>query len=377
MGETEHRENRLLGVAAAAIWLIFLVFPISGGMQREPEPAQWAGLVVGLTVFSAAYLVPFADIRALRKWSGPRLGITVSLVMVAGAALAVPASDFTVIYLAPYLVALWCFTQELRIGLTVSVLVVLVAMVVAAVVGGDTPIVWRVLPLAVSSLPIVGMALVVQREDQILALREQVRAARQREAIARDVHDVLGHSLTVVAVKTELARRLVHLDAARAEAELDDVLRLTRESLVEVRATVGGLRTPDVTEQIAAARTALTAAGIRARIDVVGEDGADDSDGLGAIPVAQREVFAWCLRESVTNVVRHSGARRCIVALGPGRLVVEDDGRGPGAAGPAAGGPGDGNGLTGMRERVAQIGGTLTVGPARGSESGTRVEVTA
>nr|WP_241728651.1 sensor histidine kinase [Nocardioides zeae] len=185
---------------------------------------------------------------------------------------------------------------------------------------------------------------------------EEIALVAERERVARDVHDVLGHSLTVVVAKAELAERLVDLDPERAKAEIASIRSLSREALGEVRATVSGLRVARLGDELASAREALTAA------DIV----ADVPSDPDVVDPRRRIVVAWVLREAVTNVVRHSGASRCTVELGDARLAVSDDGRG-GVHQP-------GNGLRGIGERVRAAGGTLTV--TSGPEGGTRLEVT-
>ena len=151
--------------------------------------------------------------------------------------------------------------------------------------------------------------------------------------------------------------RLLEADPARARAELAEIQSLTRQALAEIRATVSGLRVARLADELAAAQAALDGAGIEADLPV------DPS----VVDPRHRIVLAWVLREAVTNVVRHSGATRCVVELGTDRLRVCDDGRGLGRSAP-------GNGLRGARERVSTAGGTLTVRP--GPEGrGTLVEV--
>ena len=197
-----------------------------------------------------------------------------------------------------------------------------------------------------------------QRRDEAEARQreadERLAVVAERERVARDVHDILGHSLTVMTVKTELAGRLVDIDPERAKAELAELHSLSRQALAEVRSTVGALRTPDLRTELASACTALTAAEIDADLPV-------DVD----VPAVRGSLFAWALRESVTNVVRHSGASRCVVKVEPTRMTVRDDGRGiPDHA--------FGNGLRGLTERVESAGARLSV---RGDGVGTTVEV--
>lgn len=196
-----------------------------------------------------------------------------------------------------------------------------------------------------------------QHELAELAVREE------RSRVARDMHDILGHSLTVIAVKAELAGRLLeaapaHPATAKAAAEIADVEDLARGALEDVRATVSGYRGVSILSELANARTALTAAGIDAELP-----GAAD-----AVPAKHRELFGWVLREGITNVIRHADANRCVVTLGPAFLQIDDDGVGPGGpgiTGQQAGGQLSqrrGNGLAGAGERVEAAGATLSVG---------------
>src|SRR5699024_7032205 len=165
------------------------------------------------------------------------------------------------------------------------------------------------------------------RQDSEDALRRQLDLAAERERVARDVHDVLGHSLTVVTVKAELAERLLDADPDAARSELAEIRSLTRDALDDVRATVAGLRVVRLADEREAARTALAGAGIEADVPT------DPSP----IDPRRRIVIAWVLREAVTNVVRHSSATRCDVRLGTSSLTVTDDGVGPGTAAEARG----------------------------------------
>jgi two-component system sensor histidine kinase DesK len=185
------------------------------------------------------------------------------------------------------------------------------------------------------------------------ALREHVVVV-ERERVARDVHDVLGHSLTALSVKAELAARLIDIDPARAKQELESIQATARQALAEVRATVGGLRAGNLEAELAAAPRVLADVGITTTVDGT----VADTDPR------HRALLAWVLREAVTNVVRHSRARSVVIELGPAGIAVTDDGGGCDGA--------EGNGLRGMRERVTGVGGTLDVRPA---DPGTRVEV--
>jgi two-component system sensor histidine kinase DesK len=174
-------------------------------------------------------------------------------------------------------------------------------------------------------------------------------AADERARLARDLHDVLGHSLTVVAVKSELAGRLIEREPDRAAAEIKDIEQLARTALTDLRAAVSSYREMNLDTELSAARTALEAAGIESHIP-------DDAD---AVDEDLRPLFGWVLREGVTNVIRHSGAKQCWVELSPRELRVRDDGSGvavPGHVVASRARGKVGNGLNGLRERASEAG---------------------
>nr|WP_246297215.1 histidine kinase [Janibacter cremeus] len=234
----------------------------------------------------------------------------------------------------------------------------------AAVILAQTDALRDVWPLLFLPLLIGGFGLLLRRitlsDERHQVVQRSLAVTAERDRVARDVHDVLGHSLTVVSLKADLAERLIDIDPERAKGELADIRSLTRQSLAEIRATVSGLRVARLADERESAATALRDAGIEA---VLPQDG-------DIVDPAHRITIAWVLRESVTNVIRHSGAQRVEVAWGPSWLEVTDDGRG-------LRGRKEGSGLTGLRERVGQAGGRIEVedGIAGGAGPGTRVRV--
>jgi two-component system sensor histidine kinase DesK len=178
----------------------------------------------------------------------------------------------------------------------------------------------------------------------------ELAVEEERARIARDLHDILGHSLTVISVKAELAERLFDTEPERARAELTDLQRLTRDALADVRSTAQGIRGISLPGEIASARMALESAGIEPLLPTVADE----------VPSRWRELFAWTLREGVTNVIRHSQATRCEVELDADRISVTDDGRGP------CPDDGSGNGLEGLRQRARLVGATITTSPGPG-----------
>ncbi|SDU39505.1 two-component system, NarL family, sensor histidine kinase DesK [Amycolatopsis keratiniphila] len=168
--------------------------------------------------------------------------------------------------------------------------------------------------------------------------------AGERERLARDLHDILGHSLTTITVKAGLARRILESgkDDSRALQEIREVESLTRSALSDIRATVSEYREVSLSAEVAGARAALRAA----------EIDADLPHAVDNVDPALQRTFGYVLREAVTNVLRHSGAKHVKVRLGKTWLEVEDDGEGGEAMA--------GNGLQGLTERLDAVGGTLT-----------------
>ena len=188
---------------------------------------------------------------------------------------------------------------------------------------------------------------------------EHMAKVAERERIARDLHDLLGHTLSVIVLKAELASKLADRDPARAVQEIREVEAISRQALAEVRSAVRGYRSPGLEAELSAARAALQAAGVA--LDAHVEP--------GTLGPAEEAALALVLREGVTNVIRHAAARRCWVRLerdaGGVRLEVRDDGRG--------GHPTEGSGLRGMRERLGELGGTLVTEGSAGMRLAARV----
>jgi two-component system, NarL family, sensor histidine kinase DesK len=186
---------------------------------------------------------------------------------------------------------------------------------------------------------------------------EQLAAVAERERIARDLHDVLGHTLSVIVLKAELAGKLMERDPRRAAAEIADVESTARTALAEVREAIGGYRAQGLGAELALARRTLDAAGVR----LVCETEAIASPALRA---TEETVLSLAVREAVTNIVRHAEATECrmrieTTAEGFHALLVEDDGRHRVKR--------EGNGLRGMRERVQALGGRFSLESADGT----------
>ncbi|WP_048752427.1 sensor histidine kinase [Rothia dentocariosa] len=193
----------------------------------------------------------------------------------------------------------------------------------------------------------VGRSMHKSREHK--AIEKELGILSERERIARDVHDVLGHSLTIVNLKAELASKLVETNTPAAQEQMRQVAQLSRQALAEVHSTVTRLRVPDLEGEILASSRALETAGIQANLP--------DATTAANIAGMNSALFSWALRETVTNIVRHSRATYATVRLNPTGLEVIDNGIGIGDA-PCK------SGLTGLRTRIEDAGGTLTLGNA-------------
>jgi two-component system, NarL family, sensor histidine kinase DesK len=221
-------------------------------------------------------------------------------------------------------------------------------------------------PLNGLTIPLTALAMwgffgVIRTNQALADARSEVArlaAENERTRIARDLHDLLGHSLTTITVKAGLARRLAERgENERAAVEIAEVEELSRRSLADVRAAVAGHREVTLAGEIATAREVLRAAGVVAELP----------GSVDVVDPSLSELFGWVAREGVTNVVRHARAAHCAIRVDRNWIEIVDDGRG--------GVGGAGNGLTGLRERVEAAGGTVRTETAPFQGWRLRVEV--
>jgi two-component system, NarL family, sensor histidine kinase DesK len=342
------------GIAFAAVWLVFLVDSLrkawSVAWGDRDVLAGWVG-VVSTIGFAVAYLLIFSWVRSRRRRLDPQvparqawamIGVLVAVMAVMIVSIGQPGTA-AVVYIAVVSVLV---LPTWPAGVLTAALAGLVEWSGHAVPGWSEP---EGLAFAVctASFAMWGVSQLMMRNVDLLRAREEnarLAVADERNRFARDLHDILGHSLTVITVKAELANRLFDVDPSRARAELADLERLSRDALSDVRRAVEGYRDLTLPGELARAREALRAAGIEA----------DLPHSTDEVPSQLRELFAWTVREGVTNVIRHSGATRCTVRFGPQGVEVLDDGLG--AHEPGAGG---GHGINGLRERAAALGAVL------------------
>ena len=208
-------------------------------------------------------------------------------------------------------------------------------------------------PINALTIPLVGLAMwgffgIIRTNQALADARSEVArlaAENERSRIARDLHDLLGHSLTTITVKAGLANRLAQRhDNERAAIEIAEVEELARRSLADVRAAIAGHRDVTLAGELATGRHVLRAAGVVAELP----------GSVDIVDPKLSELFGWVTREGITNVVRHARAAHCTIKVDRNWIEITDDGRG--------GIAGAGNGLTGLRERVEAAGGTVQIG---------------
>jgi two-component system sensor histidine kinase DesK len=219
--------------------------------------------------------------------------------------------------------------------------------------------------VAIPGFVVIAFVRSMATSRELRAAREEMAAtaavAEERLRIARDLHDLLGHSLSLIALKSELAGRLALLSPERAASEIRDIENAARTALAEVREAIADYRQSTLASELAGASQLLAAAGIAYRYEGADETHLD-------LPAPTEAALAWAVREGVTNVIRHSRASHCVIRLtrAPEEVAVEIEDDGVGTPIDNATGA-SGSGLRGLAQRVAAIGGRYEAGPRVGS----------
>lgn len=334
------------------VWLIYLMFFFFQPYFEHASKKEWAVTLLGSVVFVALYVV------GLRRKGRDLLVISVAILAIGMIYLPfncgalcffIFAAGFAGNLVPPRLAGMW-----------------ITAITCLALAEGriaDLP--WIALWPVIFIVLIGGVNMHYAEKHRANArLRlahdeiEHLAKVAERERIARDLHDLLGHTLSVIILKSELASKLADRDPLRARNEIRDVERISRDALAQVRAAVRGYRSGGLREEIANARDALGSAGVTTTVDVAPLQ----------LAAPNEAVLALTVREASTNIVRHARATACRIALetidGACVLSIHDNGRGGDAP--------FGTGLTGMRERIEALGGRLE----RDGASGTTLTIT-
>lgn len=332
--------NKDLGWTPYA-WLIYLIAFIAFLPQVATTAADWTLSISGVALFLVLYFMGYwlQDHRILWVIAGITM---IGVVLAPGN----PGASVFFIFAAAF--AGYAGSPRLA-GAIIAI--VAATLVVEAWLLSLSPAFW--IPGVVLSVVIGGVnshfgeaartrAKLQRAEDEV----ERLAQLAERERIARDLHDLLGHTLSLITLKSELAGKLVATEPEMAVAEIRDVERISRAAMAEVRQTVAGYRATGFQAELANAKLATLAAAITLRCDTSGV----------VLTAHESQVFSQVLREAVTNIIRHSGATECLVELAREtkklRLTITDNGRGRADAG-------EGHGIAGMRRRLEAAGGSF------------------
>jgi two-component system sensor histidine kinase DesK len=345
------------------VFLFYLAQPLSQVLNGHYARWQIVVVVTSLVVFAVSYLWAVGHGQCASRLVRSLMIAWLSLFPIGLSFILGPTMlTFFTYMVAPALFFLPAYVG-FALGLGAAISVVVATALVTGTAEWDSAMILVVLTLAMFAFTRLFRTVHELRAAQ--GKMAKLAVAEERSRLARDLHDVLGHSLTTITVKAGLARRVLEssTDRQRAIDEVHDVEMLARQAMTDVRATVSGYRTASLPAELVGARAALSAAGIAA----------DLPRAVDNVTSGLQETFAYVLREGVTNVIRHSGGRRCQIEVhsGDGRVsvTVGDDGSGAAATSgedatpPALSG---GHGLKGLRERLAAEGGTLEAGPRPG-----------
>jgi len=335
------RWDRIMQVAGPVFGVLWIAAPTVAFAATDPAAWQIALVAVGIAAFAALFLSTVMSIE--RPVAAPvlaMLGIAVALRLAAD-----PVFAWLFVWAGSAAGVRLSGPNNLKAVLAITALA---AATLALTDEGDAfwGITAAVFATSALWLLIGGLLRANAALREARAELAELAVADERLRFARDLHDLLGHDLSLIALKAELAGKLLPDRTDAAATELEQIRELTRNALAQVREAVDGYRQPTLPSELAGARVALEAAGIVLHVDAPEEPLAPEVES----------VLAWAVREGATNAIRHSGARRAEITLRPGRLEIADDGHGAPRPEPA------GNGLTGLRERVQAVGGTVEAG---------------
>jgi two-component system, NarL family, sensor histidine kinase DesK len=366
-GTRRQRQARTVTLVALAANAAMALFMPAVGLWREPDARLVAMGAVGIMLFAAAQAVVLHVL--VTPWIQPGTRRRASVALAGASVLSVPLVGPvgggwpTWAWLACCIVGIVPLLARWRLATAVCALTVLITVAVA-LAGGDDPATAVLIVVTVgggvavlNALPVWFWDLLVQAEHGRTA-QARLAASEERLRFARDVHDLLGHRLSVIALKAELAERLAPVDASRAADEAADVRRTAASALAELREVVHGYRQIDLHAELRSIEHVLRSSGVRCTIT------APDAN----LPEAVAAPLAAVLREAVTNVLRHSRATSCTISIHPAAgadgdtvtMTVVNDG----VTAPCP--DRHSHGLPGLAERLAETGGTLRAHAADG-----------
>lgn len=379
-GETAARWQRFRSAIAgpavlfSLIWQVFLIFAVLAVVSSGASTALTVLGLVSIASFSAVYLAAFvspavtegfplhprrrgAGIGPVDAWSGPApeqegapfgLGHLVGLVVCAAGTFPAAGLNGVVTFL-PFVACFVAAVWPLRWSVPTAVALIIVgagAALLEREVGMLIPC-FLVIPVVLS---MIGTRISVGVSDRESHYRRVLGVVEERERVARDLHDVLGHTLTALTIRAQVARAQLNADPDAARAELETIEELTRTALSEMRQTVSGMRVADPGQELAGLTGSLRSAGMD--VVVVGTP--------SLVPPANSALVAWTLREAGTNIARHSGAERVTIEFTRDRVRITDDGTGIDTRRQTSPEPA-GHGLRGLADRADDAGARLDV----------------
>ena len=353
------RLPRIARLLVPLLGIFFLVYPIQVVFNSNPTPVRASIALCGAVLFACVFLWLMWTHEPLQLvTAGPsevlmyRAAIGFLAVLAVALSFALGA-EWRMLFFYHINVAAGIMLPKRDAYVAIAGIATL-----TLVFGFFSGLAWLAVPAVALGLWANSFVGQVAAVAELRAAREELArlaVSEERLRFARDLHDLLGHSLSLITLKNELAGRLLPVDPERAAKEIREAQEVARGALREVREAVAGYRLPTLAEELVEAQEILEAAGIACRIE----------NGAGTLPKSVEAVLAWTVREGVTNVIRHSRARRCDIRLacegGEVRAELSDDGRGsyPKREGDGVGG----SGLSGLAERVAAGGGDFEAGP--------------
>ncbi|MEJ4111904.1 sensor histidine kinase [Corynebacterium kroppenstedtii] len=348
MTSRHHRTWRNESLLYPALWLLYLGFPLTTALTSPASTPARLGTIIVILLFATTYLAIYwfatffrTGHHNLRLWAA-------TAVLTALTAAACPVIGIVAVCFAPYFCALWIFIRSGRRGTITGILtsIMIGALIIVSSKDLQTYLFPAMTSIGITVMIIVGIGIATENRERRRDLEYRLDHARQREAIATTMHDVLSHSLTVIAVKAQLASRLAAADPTTASTHIDDIYNLSHSALNDMRAALDELSPPSLHDAINESRAVCTSAGITmtATTDTT-------------IPPATGALYAAIITEATTNILRHSHATTASITATPDSLTITDNGDGFDSTHPTHGG----HGINGMTRRAQNNNASATI----------------
>lgn len=333
------RSGSIPYTAPSLVFMLFVLIPVLY------EDSLFVS--ISICVLSVVYSFLFAYSGGIRTYGERERAIWLGLAWLVVALMALLMGS-GVLYMVMFVLMQHVVVLPWRIGRVVVFPIAFVSIVLSVLAGEYIAVALALVGLGVGF----GVGSGIDREilrDQLESTQRRnavLAVAAERERIGRDLHDILGHTLTTITVSAQLSQKLLESEPAAAREQVAEIERLSRQSLADVRSTVSGMQQVRAATEIASARSVLLAAGIET----------DVPSALPEMTDERSELFGYVVREAITNVVRHARATHCAIEVERDAIQIADDGIGMSESAPCTG-------LAGLASRVEEAGGELSVGP--------------